>query len=159
MGAKAISSFLGALLMTVCLTPAVRANSSSVKQCKNDGKDEFKACRDACQEAYQVSKDMCRNISHDCAETCRAARQTCTAGPLDALDACKQACATQFDSDKAPCTQLPKDSAERDACVDAAQVKAFQCRDTCRENLDGAALAQCRKQFTSCIKACPPPPQ
>ena len=159
MRARTISSFLGAALIATCLATAAWAAASSTKQCRDDGKAEYKACRDACQETYQVAKDMCRNVSHDCAETCRSARQTCTAGPLDALDACKAACATQFDSDKEPCKQLPADSAERDACIDAAQVTAFQCRDVCRETLDDAALAQCRKQFKDCIAACPPPPQ
>lgn len=159
MRASLSSSFVGALLIAAGLTSAAWADSSSLSQCKDDAKQENKACRDACQEAYQVSKDMCRNISHDCAETCRAARSTCVTPPLDALDACKQGCETQFDADKEPCKLLDKGSAERDACVDAAQVKAFQCRDTCRENLDHAALKQCYKQFRACLTACPPPPQ
>jgi len=156
MRAKSISSLVGALLVASCLTPGARAD---VKQCKNDGKQEYQACRDACQENFQVSKDMCRNISHDCAETCRATRETCESGPSAALDACKQVCETQLDADKQPCTQLAKGSAERDACVDAAQVAAFQCRDLCRENSDHAAIQQCYQQARDCIKACPPPPQ
>ncbi|HVO22675.1 MAG TPA: hypothetical protein VMW56_03500 [Candidatus Margulisiibacteriota bacterium] len=153
------ASVLAVLLVATWISGPAHADNSSTQQCKDDGKQEFQACRAACQEAYQVSKDMCRNVSHDCAEGCRASRDSCVAGPLAALDACKQGCATQFEADKEPCTQLEKRSAERDACVDAAQVKAFQCRDTCRENVDHTALQQCYKQFRSCIKACPPPPQ
>ena len=156
---RVFSSACAALFVAACFAGTARADSSSTKQCKDDGKQEYQTCRDACQEAFQVSKDMCRNVSHDCAETCRATRDSCVAPPLDALDACKQACQTQFDADKEPCKQLAEGSAERDACVDAAQVKAFQCRDTCRENADHATLQQCYKQFRSCIKSCPPPPQ
>ena len=157
MRAQSISSLLGALFIASSLAPAARAND--IKQCKDDGKQEYKACRDTCQENFQISKDMCRNISHDCAETCRATRESCESGPSAALDACKQGCDTQLDADKQPCKQLEKGSAERDTCVDAAQVKAFQCRDTCRENSDHAAIQQCYQQARDCIKACPPPPQ
>ena len=154
-----ISSLFGAALIATCISATARADSASTQQCKDDAKQEFQACKATCQESYQVAKDMCRNVSHDCAEGCRATRDTCVAPPLDALDACKQACQTQFEADKEPCTQLEKGSAERDACIDAAQVKAFQCRDTCRENADHATLSQCYKQFRNCIRACPPPPQ
>jgi len=159
MRSLSVSQFLGVLLIATCFNGAARADSSSTQQCKDDGKQEFQACRAACQEALQVSKDMCRNVSHDCAEGCRASREGCEAGPQAALDDCKQNCETQFEADKAPCKDLEKGSAERDACIDAAQVKAFQCRDTCRESVDHVALQQCYKQFRSCIRACPPPPQ
>jgi|SRR5215831_1196471 len=146
-------------------------------QCRQTARDEFFACKADCKEAYQSAKLTCRNVDPACGLPCMAGRQAC----MDAVDAilatgqlpgggtlaadcttgtdgCMQALADAKTGCGAPCA--PDDQA-CDSCVDAAQVTAFVCRDTCRERWRAhptviAAKQSCRDGFKSCIAGCPP---
>ena len=50
----------------------------------------------------------------------------------------------------------PQGSADRDACIDQAQVVAFMCRDECREGVQGS-MKECRTILRNCLKACKVP--
>jgi hypothetical protein len=75
-----------------------------------------------------------------------------------ALEACVDGCRARLQVDKGSCP--PVGDPGRDACVDAAQIQAFICRDDCREAWRNdpatvAGLANCREIFRGCVAACP----
>jgi hypothetical protein len=147
----------GAVVATFLLSAGAARAVTANPQCVHDARQTKRACVATCQDNFTVDKDMCRNVNHDCADACRAGRATCVAPILDALSACLDTCQTALDAAKTDCrAQFAKGTAERDACIDAAQVVAFSCRDACREAVDHAALKQCRKIFHACVIACPP---
>jgi hypothetical protein len=126
-------------------------------QCVLDAKNEKQLCTQTCQDNFRAAKDLCWNVNHDCADACRAGRDTCVAPIYTALQTCIDGCKATLDTAEANCRALyAKGTSERDTCIDQAQVVAFSCRDTCRENLDRNGLKQCRKVFRSCLQACPP---
>jgi hypothetical protein len=58
----------------------------------------------------------------------------------------------------ATCRQLyAEGTAERDQCIDNAQVDAFRCRDQANEDAR-PGLQACKQQFQACVQICPPPP-
>lgn len=120
-------------------------------ECRLQAKDDHNICRQACREAFQVDKDNCRNCLHSFAEGCRASRAMCVDPFEETLEACLGVCRTEIKEDKIDCA--PGD----DACIDAAQLEAFGCRDLCRENQtvrDG--IKNCRQIFRACMQQCPP---
>jgi len=115
------------------------------------------SCKRACNQDFIEAKDLCHSVDHACADSCRAAREACVAPILAPVEACIDACNATRDAARAQCRTLyDKGTPEWDQCIDAAQVVAFVCRDTCRENVDAAGLAQCRDTYRSCIVLCPP---
>jgi hypothetical protein len=144
--------------MALLATPALAAQTDP--HCIREAAHEYLFCRAACREAYQVAKDECRDIDHDCADACRAGLDACLdgpSGPLTLLEACREECSETLEGAKAACREAHAEGTpERDACIDAAQLVAFGCRDTCREGVAEAVRA-CRFAFRSCILACPPP--
>ena len=123
--------------------------------CLADAKGEYKDCTGTCKEDYQSAKDACLNRDHACVEVCRAQRADCrdATGIDGALDACNDTLA----SARQQCRDTyPAGSADRDACIDQAQVVAFQCRDQARENAK-KPLKACRAAFRSCAAQCGPP--
>ena len=144
--------FSGALLLT-SQASAVTPNP----RCVQDAKDERNLCVYKCQEEFRVDKDACRKVDHDCADACRAGFETCVEPFLTTLADDKAACQTTLDAAKVTCRSLyGAGTPERDTCIDQAQLVAFECRDTARENV-ASDLKACRLAFRDCIKACPPP--
>jgi hypothetical protein len=129
---------------------------TSIPECVQDAKDERNLCVTKCQEDFRVDKDACRNVDHDCADACRDGFETCVGPFLDDLASCKAVCLTNLTAAKAACSSIT-DPVQRDFCIDGAQLAAFGCRDTCREDV-ASSLKACRIGFRACIKACPPPP-
>jgi hypothetical protein len=145
--------------------------------CKQQAKDDYRACKQTCKDDYRAAKLTCRNVDPTCGTACLAGRQVCrddvdailSTGQLpgggtladcaDGTDGCRARLADAKDACGAPCNGDPT----CDACVDAAQVTSFICRDTCRESWRAdptvAALeTTCHDTFQSCIHACPPAP-
>ena len=119
-------------------------------------RDLFKACKADCRDQYHESKDLCLNVDPACGDACRTGRATCAAPYLATLETCVDACRAQLQEDKGACP--PRDDPARDACIDAAQVKAFMCRDTCREDETvREGIRTCRKALRACLRACPAP--
>ena len=139
---------------------------TSTAECRLQAKSDYVACKADCKEAFQAAKDACRNCNHDFAEGCRASRAICEDPFQETLENCLDVCRGTLQGDKADC-QTAHDQcvanggttcdADLDTCVDAAQVKAFVCRDTCREDQtvrDG--IKACRATFRLCMRSCPP---
>jgi hypothetical protein len=134
-------------------------------QCMQDAKDIRTECKASCDEDFVISRDLCRNIDPECAATCRGAHGECRDAIFAALDQCVDGCRVQLNIDRAAC---PKRGRSRDFCLDRAQVRAFVCRDDCRETLNvRPGLVSCRDDFRSCMTGCvvtvpeptePPPP-
>lgn len=122
--------------------------------CIGDAKGQYKDCKADCKETFQVAKDACLDRDHDCVEVCRADREQCRidSGFDGLLDACENAFAAARQQCKNTTTA---GTPQRDACIDVAQVAAFQCRDNAREATKGK-LKQCRRDFQACASACPP---
>ncbi len=125
-------------------------------QCIQDAIATRQECKALCQENFQMDKDECWDVPHECAETCRSARETCVDEALDDLDVCLIPCSNTLATAKEDCRLLyPQEPQDLDRCIDAAQLTAFICRDDCRESIHLAAeLKSCRKTFRVCIKAC-----
>ncbi len=147
------TSKLTVLTTALVLATAVLASAGQgpcIKEAKRDAKD----CGAACKEDFQSAKDTCLNRDHACVEVCRADRSQCR---LDSgIDAAIDACNSVLEARRAQCRADNPEGDARDACIDQAQVDAFKCRDSARE-LARPLLAQCRKDFRSCAKACPAP--
>ncbi len=131
---------------------AVQSNPA----CVSDAQNDYELCKAECKENFLVEKDLCRNVSHDCADGCRSQHSSCVEPSLETLDTCKDSCDQALQTQKALCRdQTAKGSHQRDACIDAAQVAGFVCRDTCREGVAGQ-LQQCTKTLQACVSSCPP---
>jgi len=141
------------LTLAVALgAPAARGNP-----CIQDARGEFRDCKARCVEDFQIAKDACLNRDHQCVEVCRAKREDCR--EATGIDQAFAACDATLASAKQDCrTRFPEGSADRDRCIDQAQIVAFQCRDDAREQF-GPALKGCRRQFRACARACGPPEQ
>jgi hypothetical protein len=124
--------------------------------CTKRAKSDLQTCISDCRESFQVSKDSCRNIDHDCAEDCRTEYDGCVSPILTDLGADLATCQAALDDARAACrVAFESGTANRDTCIDQAQVVAFTCRDGFREESQ-PALAACRVAFKGCILACPP---
>lgn len=142
--------------LAVFMAPASWAFTRN-PQCVLDAKAQKQLCTSTCQDNFRFAKDLCWNVNHDCADACRADRDTCVAPIYAALQGCLDSCDATLDGAKADCRALyAEGTPERDQCIDLAQTVAFQCRDTCREQLDRIGLGLCRAAFRNCIVACPP---
>lgn len=142
--------------LAVFMSPAAWGFTKN-PQCVLDAKAEKQLCTSTCQDNFRADKDLCWNVNHDCADVCRAERDTCVAPIYTALQTCLDGCNATLDTAKATCRALYADGdPQRDVCIDQAQGVAFNCRDTCREQLDRDGIKLCRQAFHECIFACPP---
>jgi hypothetical protein len=164
--------------LTLALATIWVTSATADLACRLQAKEEFRACKADCKNDYRSAKLGCRNVDPACGLGCMAGRQVCrdsvddilATGQLpgggtldncaDGTDGCKAGLQAAKDACGAPCA--PGDQA-CDACVDAAQVTAFVCRDDCRESWRSngvvAALKEsCTTTFRACIGACPPLP-
>ena len=131
---------------------------ANVQQCRLDAKAAKAAAKAVCVEDFQLAKDTCKNRDHDCVELCRVTRHDCRAPVLDALEIAKAASRATRDLDVANCrSQFADGTPELDACIDQAQVEAFQRRDAAHE-VAWPSLEVCRQAFRTCAQACPTPP-
>ncbi|MCC6764658.1 MAG: hypothetical protein IT293_08340 [Deltaproteobacteria bacterium] len=147
MGALRATLILGGLLLTV---GAGRAVADS--ECMQDAKARRGECRAACEEDFTIARDLCRNIDPECAAGCRADLESCRAPIVSALEQCVDACRVRLNAERAAC---PRKGRARDFCVDRAQIRAFLCRDECREDLQvRAGLKACRERFRTCMDGC-----
>lgn len=129
----------------------VGVTSARAGECKDAAKGEFRDCRTTCVESFQASKDGCLNRDHACVEACRGGRADCV--DASGVEAALKDCDTALREARKHCP-APGDPG-RDACVDQAQVVAFQCRDSAREAAK-AALKACKRSFRTCAYACGP---
>jgi len=125
--------------------------------CVQEAKDQRAQCRTSCDEDFVMARDLCRNIDPECAAACRVALADCRAPIVSALEGCVDGCRNQLNADRGAC---PRRSRGRDFCVDRAQIRAFLCRDECRDNLQvRAGLKACNDAFTTCMSGCGLPPE
>ncbi|MCC6849812.1 MAG: hypothetical protein IT294_15010 [Deltaproteobacteria bacterium] len=158
MGALRTTLILGGLLLTVGEGRAV-----AHWECVQEAKAQRGECRAACEEEFTIARDLCRSIDPVCAAGCREDLESCRAPIVSALAQCVDACRVQLNAERAAC---PRKGRARDFCVDRAQIRAFLCRDECREDLQvRAGLNTCRERFRTCMNGCgiptdptPPPP-
>jgi hypothetical protein len=137
------------------VSPALACTTA---ECVEDAKQDLMECVITCQEAYRVQKDVCRNINHDCADDCREEYEKCVIEPSGELALCKGDCNRDLEIGRAWCRANTKWGTEdRDKCIDLVQLRAFGCKDQCRENVQ-VPLTQCWKEFRGCIKTCSEPP-
>ena len=148
-----------ALGILALLCTAGTARAAVDQTCLLGAKEAFRACRVDCREELIQDRFVCRGIDPVCGRACLAGRQVCIDDVRAPLDACIDGCRAQLAAERAQCP--PVGDPARDACVDAAQVKAFVCRDDCREawrkdpNVQ-ASLRRCRDSFRACVAQCPP---
>lgn len=150
-----------AIAVLVLTSVAARAVVPPDPQCILRAQSARKGCKVECNDNYFTDVALCRNVDPACFDRCRQQRTDCLAPLLASLNACTDHCNDQLQMDKDQCP--PPGDPNRDACVDAAQVKAFVCRDDCREQWRADPNVQtglhfCRNQFRRCVQVCPPPP-
>jgi hypothetical protein len=126
-------------------------------ECVQDAKVQRGQCRTECDENFVIARDLCRNIDPECAAGCRSDQETCRAPIVTALETCVDGCRDRLNAERAAC---PRRGRGRDFCLDRAQVRAFLCRDDCRESLQvRAGLKACRDAFNGCMAGCGLPPE
>lgn len=149
------SRFASHLGLAAGLGLLVATSAGATNPCIGDAKQEYSEAKAQCREDYQAAKDACLNRDHECVEACRAGRSECV--DATGLDEDLAACRDTLRAAKAQCrADHPEGSAERDQCIDQAQVTAFLCRKDARKEAK-PALTACRAGFRACAKACPPP--
>jgi hypothetical protein len=149
-----------ALGLALLFAAGARADGGgTIGQCVADARAEAKTCAQLCRDDFRAAKDSCRNLDHDCAEAAREQREACVSDVLTALTACVTTECSAYAEQIEQCREThPLGSAERDACIDNAQLLRFQCRDACRESVQlHPGLRECRVEFRAAIKACPKP--
>jgi hypothetical protein len=165
--------WMAALVMGITmLAGAAQANSGSgdpndpnnpgnvKRQCIADARTEKKTCNQVCKDDFITATDTCRGLNHDCAEQARDARDQCVADVLTQLKDCIQTQCGVFQDLIDQCRHdFQAHTAERDHCIDGAQLQRFQCRDQCRESVKlFSSLKACRDEFKADLKACVSPP-
>jgi hypothetical protein len=150
-----LRSLLPAMTAVLLLGPSpVRAIPVTGNPCVDDAAQARQECTAQCKEDFQTAKDNCVNKDHACMEVCRALRAECR--EATGLDAAIDACNDTLRAAKASCrAQHAEGTPERDACIDQAQMVAFQCRDAERSSRR-SALNACRREFRACARECPP---
>jgi hypothetical protein len=149
---------LGIALGLATLLGAAPAARPADTACVLQAKEDFRACRTECREDFVQTRFVCRGVDPLCGRACLAGRQVCIDDVRAPLDACVRGCREQLAAERAQCP--PDPGPARDACVDAAQVRAFVCRDDCRERWRQdpevqADLQRCRDAFRACVAHCP----
>jgi hypothetical protein len=153
-GLKACRAAFKSCVRTNC-PPLTVPDPAGIRACKAEARDVFVECAADCVEAKQLARDTCLDRDHACVEECRADRAECLTAPLATRASDFAACKATRDGAVANCP--PPGDPARDACIDAAQVVAFQCRDDARERVHDD-IALCRDGFRTCAQVCPPPP-
>jgi hypothetical protein len=126
------------------------------RMCVREAREVQEECRAECRDEFLMERDLCRNIDPACGETCRTGYLQCKASFDTVLASCVDGCQSNLIAERSACP--PAGSPGRAACIDQAQVRAFVCRDTCRENRDvREGRRQCRRLRGLCARACPPP--
>lgn len=139
------------MTLGMCLMIGVGGAAADTR-CMQDAKEARVECKTSCDDDFVIARDLCRNIDPVCAAGCRMERDACRGAVFGALDRCVDGCRTQLNVDRAAC---PKRGRDRDRCLDRAQVRAFVCRDDCREELQvRAGLNDCRDAFRGCMAGC-----
>ena len=142
--------------------------------CILEAKATALACIAQCRDDLRSARFACRGVDASCGRACLAGRQVCTDAAEDILQTgqvpgggvlanCSggtAGCRAALQAAKAICGAPCNGNAVCDACVDAAQVTAFVCRDGCRESWRTdptvkSLLASCRTTFRACVAACP----
>ncbi|MGH7894000.1 MAG: hypothetical protein ACREQL_04980 [Candidatus Binatia bacterium] len=139
----------------VSLSFGLASAQTTTAECRIQAKNDYLVCKLGCREANQSDKDNCRNCEHTFAEGCRASRAICVDPFEEILEGCLEVCRADLATAKGLC--VPGDPLAYDACIDAAQLAAFSCRDLCREDTvvrDG--IKNCRLIFRGCMHLCPP---
>lgn len=155
---KPLSLLPAPLLIGTLLASLPALADQATKECVQEARQEVRECRVTCQDAFGTAVDLCRKIDPLCGRICREQRNDCAAGPRADRERAIRACNDAERSAVQNCrAQFPGGSAERDRCVDAAQIAAFVCRDNAREAVNDE-LRVCRESFHRCIEACPPAP-
>jgi hypothetical protein len=159
---------LGLAAALVLAAGPTRAGATSA--CLQDAKSTYVDCKSQCSDDYNDAKGVCRGVSPGCFLACVDGRKECTDAVRQPLTDCLNGCESTLDAARAqckaqtgcggsanPCTS----NAAFIECMNAPQLAAFTCRDTCRDNfrLDPnarAALKACSAGFKACVKSCPP---
>jgi hypothetical protein len=159
--------FSGVLMFSSSAVARMACDPDCVAKAKTVFQNCTADCTADCKEAFQVAKDSCRKVDHECAENCREKYDGdgdsqivgCVTPFLEDRAAELAVCQATLEEAKAFCRSLnPQPGPARDTCIDIAQVSAFLCRDTVREEFQ-PDLARCRAAFKACIKTCPPAAQ
>ena len=158
MGRKWIAAMVTGITMVAGAAQAKHDNP--VRQCIQDARTEKNACEQVCKDDFSAAVDTCRALNHDCADQARDDRKACVSDVLEALHQCvEDSCGDLSDLIEKCRQDFPAGSSERDQCIDLVQLMRFQCRDTCRENVElFKNLKACRDEFKADLKACRPTP-
>lgn len=148
---------LAAMAVLVVLSVTSPARAEGVGPCMSAASHAYQDCKAGCRESYQLAKDTCHNRDHVCVEGCRDDRQSCRQPTVDTLNAALDGIEVDLMAAKQICRQLYGDgTAERDTCIDNAQVAAFIRRKAALKAAK-PGLALCRTQFKGCVMTnCPP---
>src|SRR5215510_280042 len=139
---------LSLVLASVLLLGSVgRAHADAL--CIASAKADYLACKAQCKDDFQSAKFACRGVQPDCGKACLAGRDGCFddvnaildtgvlpsgGGNLDNCVGGTDKCKADLKTAKTGCGAPCNGNTVCDGCVDAAQVVAFVCRDTCRES-------------------------
>jgi len=140
--------------------PAVlpAASDQATKECVQQARQEARECRVTCQDVFATAVDLCRHVDPACGRVCRDQRNACAAVPRADRERAIRACSDVERAAVQDCrARFPNGSAERDRCIDAAQIASFVCRDDAREAVNDE-LRVCRENYHRCVEACPPAP-
>ena len=144
-------SVIAAIGVFLCTAPAGALDPA--RQCRKDARKDRSDCLGVCRDNYQAAILLCGT---PCVRACEIARKACKGPIQDTLTAAIKACNdTRTAAIKSCRAQRAADPAfDLGACIDAAQIAAFICRDDARETAF-PALNTCRENYQVCIRACP----
>lgn len=146
------------ILAAAAVLAGTASTVAATNQCVVSARAEYLACKTDCRDDFVQARFTCRGVEPACGRACLAGRQVCLDNARAPLEACVGQCRGDLQTAKMSCP--PPGDPARDACIDAAQLVAFVCRDGCREAWRSdpateAALQNCRETFRACVAACP----
>jgi hypothetical protein len=152
---------LGILAGFVVSTGGIAAAQDTLA-CIEQAVDAKRACKAECKDDFQTAVFNCKNVNPECGKACLAGRARCLRPYVQVLEDCVDGCKATLQADKDKCaTDCGGDQTCLGTCIDDAQVKAFICRDNCREQWRADediqnGIKNCRAAFRACVRACPP---
>ena len=144
-------SAVAAIGLFIVAGPA-RATDPS-RQCMKDAHSDRRDCNAVCTDNYQAAILLC---GAPCPQACGETRKACRGPVRDQLAVDIKACNDTRTAAIKLCRTLAKadPNFDKDACIDAAQITAFICRDDAREAAF-PALNACNEAYQACVRACP----
>lgn len=128
-----------------------RAQAICVRGARQDAREKLTAARDQIRNGLNTQYGICLNDKSGCVTACVNAQTACLVSPKAAVKLCGVTCTGVQQDDINDCRAVAPAAAV--ACVEAAQLKLFNCNQDCVAQHQGEVIV-CSGLFNDCLETC-----